>query len=297
MNRNKEKEKGHLWPVEIGAKLETSASFATATVQNSTLASHGDFIPTHTCQVGSLEPGTEAQSGRHHVSWQEIGEVIKPVSSAGLLCLRQKCWYYLEMTCFHVNMWKRTFICTFSFSDIKNTLDKSRFWFVDAINFGPFFILYISTALLKPFTTDWDLNLCGWDSYPAKSHSTWFQDLVKLRFLMSRGRKNSVRDQAVGKRWLYSDTESTLHTERGHRRGWVRPQSAAWLVFTGWVSSHASEREDCAKCSGEGQRSQDLGLGLLTAPWNCPGASGRAISLAAPGSRSRLVCPLGPVWF
>ena len=205
------------------------------------------------------------------------------------------------MTCFHVNMWKRTFIYTFSFSEIKNTLDKSRFWFVDAIHFGPFFILYISTALLKPFTTDWDLNLCGWDSNPAKSHSTWFQDLVKLRFLMSRGRKNSVRDQAVGKRWLYSDTESTLHTEWGHLRAWVRHKVwPGWFSQAGWVHMLVSGRT-VPSALGKGRDPQDLGhrplLGLLTAPWNCPGASGCAISLAAPGPRSSLVCPLGPIWF
>ena len=160
---------------------------------------------------------------------------------------------------------------------------------------------------LKQLTTDWDLSLCGWDPNPAKSHSTWFQDLVKLRFLMSRGRKNSVRDQAVGKRWLYSDTESTLHTERGHRRGWVRPRSAAWLVFTGWVSSHASEREDCAKCSGEGQRSPGFGpwsfnsaleLSWRLRPCHLTCCSRIKVSSCLP-SRSRLIlislcCVLGP---
>ena len=51
----------------------------------------------------------------------------------------------------------------------------------------------------------WDLNPCGRDSNPAKTHGTWFQDLMKLGFLMSHHRKNS------GKRWIYSDTErSTL---------------------------------------------------------------------------------------
>ena len=49
--------------------------------------------------------------------------------------------------------------------------------------------------LLKPFTTDWDLN-------PAQIHSTWLQDLVKLGFLMSDHRKNSVRDKVVGKKWI-----------------------------------------------------------------------------------------------
>ena len=60
--------------------------------------------------------------------------------------------------------------------------------------------------ILKPFTSDWDSN-------PAKTPSTWFQDLTKLRFLMSHCRKNSVRDKVIGKRWIYSDMESsTLQT-------------------------------------------------------------------------------------
>ena len=52
-----------------------------------------------------------------------------------------------------------------------------------------------------------------WDLNPAKTHSTWFQE---LRFLMSHHRKNSVTDKVIGKKWIYSDTErSTLQTECG----------------------------------------------------------------------------------
>ena len=65
---------------------------------------------------------------------------------------------------------------------------------------------------MKLFISYWDLNPRGWDSDPAKTHSTWFQDLVKFRFLMSHPRKNSVRDKVIGKKWIYSDSErSTLH--------------------------------------------------------------------------------------
>ena len=66
---------------------------------------------------------------------------------------------------------------------------------------------------LKPNQNSaWDLNPRDWDSNPAKTHSTWFQDLMKLRFLMSHHRKNSVRDKVMGKKWIYSDSErSTLH--------------------------------------------------------------------------------------
>ena len=44
-----------------------------------------------------------------------------------------------------------------------------------------------------------------WDSNPAKTHGTWFQGLIKLRFVMSYHRKNSVGDKMIGKEWIYSD--------------------------------------------------------------------------------------------
>ena len=57
----------------------------------------------------------------------------------------------------------------------------------------------------------WDLNSRGWDENLAKTHGIRFQDLMKLRFLMSHHRNNSVRDKVIGK-WIYSDSErSTLH--------------------------------------------------------------------------------------
>ena len=82
---------------------------------------------------------------------------------------------------------------------------------------------------LKPMC--WDLN-------PAKkTHSTWLQDLMKLRFLMSHHRKNSVRNKMIGKKWIYSDTESsTLHRQSvGHRRGRMWLPNMSWLVFINWV--------------------------------------------------------------
>ena len=89
-----------------------------------------------------------------------------------------------------------------------------------------------SSVVMKPFTTDWDSNpyagtrtqpkpksCLGLEPMwlgPAKTHSTWFLDLMKLRFLMSHCRKNSVRDTVIGKRWIYSDTEgSPLHRQCG----------------------------------------------------------------------------------
>ena len=35
---------------------------------------------------------------------------------------------------------------------------------------------------------------------PSQKHKTWFQDIMKLRFLMSHHRKNSVRDKVIGKK-------------------------------------------------------------------------------------------------
>ena len=64
-------------------------------------------------------------------------------------------------------------------------------------------------AEMKPPTSDWDLN-------PAKTHSTWFQNLMKLRLLMFHHRKNSVREKVIGKKWIYSDSEKyTPQTECG----------------------------------------------------------------------------------
>ena len=85
-----------------------------------------------------------------------------------------------------------------------------------------------------------DSNLCDQDLNPAKSHGTWFQDMMKFRFLISARRKNSVRDKVIGKKWVCSDSErNTLHRQNvGHRRGRVwGPWNVVWLAFMGWVIS------------------------------------------------------------
>ena len=49
---------------------------------------------------------------------------------------------------------------------------------------------------------------------------------MKLRFLKSHCRKNSVRDKVIGKKWIYSDSErSTLH-----RQG--EPSQKVGVAFT-----------------------------------------------------------------
>ena len=76
------------------------------------------------------------------------------------------------------------------------------------------------------YLSDWDLNPCDWDLNPAKTHGTWFQDLMKFRFLMSYHRKNPVRDKVIGKKRIYSDSErSTLH-----RQG--EPSQKVGVAFT-----------------------------------------------------------------
>ena len=58
----------------------------------------------------------------------------------------------------------------------------------------------------KPFGT---LNQPRSTVFQLRSQ-IWFQHLTKLRFLMSRRRKNSVTDKAIGKRWiLQKETHST----------------------------------------------------------------------------------------
>ena len=65
----------------------------------------------------------------------------------------------------------------------------------------------LCAMLSHSVASDWDLSL-------AKTHSAWFQVLMKLRFLMSHCRNNLVRDKGIGKKWVYSDTErSTLHRQ------------------------------------------------------------------------------------
>ena len=53
---------------------------------------------------------------------------------------------------------------------------------------------------------------------------------------MSHHRKNSVRDKAIGKKWIYLE-RNTVQTECGQSQKVRKPQSMAWLVSMGWVIS------------------------------------------------------------
>ena len=100
----------------------------------------------------------------------------------------------------------------------------------------------------------WDLNPYGWNSNQAKTHGTWFQGLIKLRFMMSHCRKTSVKDKLISKKWIYSDSErNTRHKQEcGPSQSANALQNAARLVFIGEAISHANEWENYSNYSGEG---------------------------------------------
>ena len=57
---------------------------------------------------------------------------------------------------------------------------------------------------------------------------------MKLRFLMSHHRKNSVRDKVIGKKWTCLE-RNTLHRVWAISEG-RRPPNMAWLVFHRLIS-------------------------------------------------------------
>ena len=127
---------------------------------------------------------------------------------------------------------------------------------------------------------------------PRQTHATWFQDLMKLRFLMSHCR----RDKVIVKKWIYSDSErSTFHTlSLGHHRGRV----VVWLVFIGWVISYVNQWEDCFICFGEGvEISRNWATTHSLVFWQCLGTvmvpQGASFSLLIEDP-SKWTCP--PSW-
>ena len=42
---------------------------------------------------------------------------------------------------------------------------------------------------------------------------------MKLKFLMSYSRKNSVRDKMIGKKWIYLERNTLCRQGVGHHRG------------------------------------------------------------------------------
>ena len=85
----------------------------------------------------------------------------------------------------------------------------------------------------------WDLNPRGWDTDPAKTHGAWFQDLMKLRFLMSHCRKKSVRDKVIRKKWIYPERNTPQTDCRPSQKARVRdtlPRQRVWAVADGEYS-------------------------------------------------------------
>ena len=54
---------------------------------------------------------------------------------------------------------------------------------------------------------------------------------MKLGFLMSHGRENSVRDKMTGKKWIYLGRNTLHRWSVGHFREREQTVSVAWLVF------------------------------------------------------------------
>ena len=68
--------------------------------------------------------------------------------------------------------------------------------------------------------------------FQLRSH-TRFWDLVKLRFLMSHRRKNSVRDKVTGKKWIYLERNNQSNLEiLEHIRAGLRCHGCVFHLLT-----------------------------------------------------------------
>ena len=96
---------------------------------------------------------------------------------------------------------------------------------------------------------------------------------MKLRFLMSHHRKNSVRDKVIGKKWIYSDTERNTF----HRRVWAIAEGEC-TVKLGVISFY---RGRIIPTILEISRIWAIAHSLVffNSAWNCHGISGCVISL------------------
>ena len=56
---------------------------------------------------------------------------------------------------------------------------------------------------------------------------------MKLTFLMSHGRKNSVRDKVIGKKWIYFERNAPHRQSVGHLIRRERSQGMGLSVFIG----------------------------------------------------------------
>ena len=72
--------------------------------------------------------------------------------------------------------------------------------------------------------------------FQLRSHA-WSQDLMKLRFLMSQYRKDSMRDKVISQKWTYLERYTSHRQSMGRCRGWAQPWNVVWLAFIGWIIS------------------------------------------------------------
>ena len=79
---------------------------------------------------------------------------------------------------------------------------------------------------------------------------TQCQDLLKLRFFMSHGRKNSMREKVIDKKRICLE-RYTFHRQNAiHLRR--QPGNRGCLVFMGWMISQTNEWEDYSNYLGDG---------------------------------------------
>ena len=83
------------------------------------------------------------------------------------------------------------------------------------------------------------------------NNQTWLKDRTELneaQVLDVSLKINSVRDTAIGKRWICADSErSTDHRMWAITEGSAVAMECGGLVFASWVISYANEREDHSK--------------------------------------------------
>ena len=75
---------------------------------------------------------------------------------------------------------------------------------------------------------------------------------------MSHHTKNLVRDEVIGKKWIYLE-RNTPQTECGPAQKAGVLQNMVQLVFMGWVISQANEWEDYSSCLEMGQGFPGIG--------------------------------------
>ena len=74
---------------------------------------------------------------------------------------------------------------------------------------------------------------------------------MKLRFLMSRRRKDSVRDKVIGKKWIYLERNTLHRCSVGHLRRRERPPAVILMKDAKWESNIYILERSCRWFPGE----------------------------------------------